>query len=130
MGVDQISELCYVVKSNDSTLAKNKKNFFRKLSDLFQATPVVVANFSDCGEPQISKALKEKDIHYENLFKFNNSHIFEESEDKSDWDKGVSSFKIFLDYLDSKPPDSQLNVTLARGANKKWLKRLGQKLKD
>ena len=120
--VEEISEICYVVKSNDSTLAKNEKNFFQKIPVLFGLRPVVVANFCDAAEPQVSQALRAKNIAVERLFKFNNSHIFQESSEQSDWDKGVSSFKIFLDYLDLRPPDSDTDVAFAKDASKKWYK--------
>jgi len=133
--VDQIDAIGFVAQASLARLTPTQQFIFDSILALFgkdiEENIAVLATFADASEPPVKAALKEGNVPYCKLLKFNNSALFAANKGSTDivsddsgdeteaanekfnamfWDMGASSFKTFFKTL-AKMPSKNLEMT-------------------
>jgi predicted GTPase len=116
-GIDRLDAVCIVVKASDSRLTAQQRHSLISVLQLFAKDIApnlfITATFCDNSEPPVKACLRDADIDFSKFFKFNNSTVFKDCQEKSEqdfheflWKKGETSFKEFFSALQSTNPVS------------------------
>ncbi|CAG0898718.1 unnamed protein product, partial [Darwinula stevensoni] len=114
IGVDQLDGICFVVQASLARLTPTQKYIFDSILSVFgrdvEDNIYVLTTFSDSKQPPVLEAIKQAEIPYQTLFKFNNSVLYARNNEEGDdfdrtyWEMGTKSFqRFFKRFLKSKP---------------------------
>ncbi|CAG0904061.1 unnamed protein product, partial [Darwinula stevensoni] len=114
IGVDQLDGICFVVQASLARLTPTQKYIFDSILSVFgrdvEDNIYVLTTFSDSKQPYVLEVIKQAEIPYQNLFKFNNSALYTRNDEDGDdfdrgyWEMGTKSFlRFFKRFLKSKP---------------------------
>ena len=105
-GIDQIHGIGFVTQSSLVRLTPTQKYVFDSILSIFgkdiEKNIFIMATFADSVKPPVIKAVEAAKIPHTEFFPFNNSALYEGSENqftKMFWDMGYLSFDKFLSYL-------------------------------
>lgn len=105
-GIDQIHGIGFVTQSSLVRLTPTQKYIFDSILSIFgkdiEKNIFIMATFSDSVKPPVIRAVEAAKIPHTAFFPFNNSALYEDSENpftKMFWDMGYISFDKFLNHL-------------------------------
>ena len=112
-GIDHIDAIGFVAQSSLARLTKSQKYIFSSILAIFgkdiEKNIFLMTTFADGGKATVLESVKEAGIPYVDTFKFNNSALFEKSENEFDklfWTMGIKSFQAALTRFQEVEPRS------------------------
>ena len=100
-GISELNAICFVVYANSVRFTATQKYMFDSMLSIFgkdlEKKIYVLATFADAKDPPVLEALKEYNVPYDRVMKFNNSALFANNKDTKDklsenfgiWEKEV-----------------------------------------
>lgn len=114
--VDQIDAVAFVAAASSGKLTPDQKYIFNSVLSMFgkdvKDNIFIMATFADNTVPPLEVALREADVQYVKLFKFNNSALYAQA--KSDqlvqccWKLGYDNLRDFFQTLEKVKPVSMV----------------------
>ena len=112
-GIEHIDAIGFVTQSSLARLTPSQKYIFRSILAIFgkdiEKNIFLMTTFADGGKATVLESVKEAGIPYVDTFKFNNSALFEKSENEFDklfWTMGIKSFQAALTKFQEVEPKS------------------------
>ena len=112
-GIEHIDAIGFVTQSSLARLTPSQKYIFSSILAIFgkdiEKNIFLMTTFADGGRIAVLESVKEAGIPYVDTFKFNNSALFEKSENEFDklfWKMGIKSFQVALNKLQVVEPKS------------------------
>ena len=112
-GIEHIDAIGFVTQSSLPRLTPSQKYIFSSILAIFgkdiEKNIFLMTTFADGGRIAVLDSVKAAGIPYVDTFKFNNSALFEKSENEFDklfWKMGIKSFQVALNKLQVVEPKS------------------------
>ncbi|KAL3855670.1 hypothetical protein ACJMK2_014889 [Sinanodonta woodiana] len=109
-GIQTLDALCFVAQAPLTRLTPHQRYIFDSILSIFgndiSKNIFVLVTFADGNEPPVKLALEVEQVPFQKTFKFNNSALFVNTENKKDtqisqmfWKMGRESFHVFFTEL-------------------------------
>ena len=108
VGIDHLNAIGFVTQAVLARLSPTQKYIFDSILAIFgkdiASNIFMMATFADGGDPPVLAAIKEANIPFCDLFKFNNSSLYASRHgtdmfSKMFWEMGLTSFETFFAHL-------------------------------